>query len=544
MSDAINNIAISTAVKYIEKSYGIKSIYKNHIPYMIANKNYLYSKDIDSTTNNEYEYQNIKEENGTYKLQQTLKSKNKKLLKSHLQVCREFASYMFNEKVDFKLAENEDATAEAEIAYLKNHYQDNDLWARLETEMVDVFGVGTVGVVSSFDEVWGIQNTFYDAYCILPISGIGDKIKEAAFIGTDITNNEKVRISLHRINWSYNTYVSDDAIPTLRIQKQENGYIIDTITLDKNGNLIEEESRLNRISPVRLFAIFKPFNRKSCDYANFFGVPIYQDSKDICIGIDDIYNAQRRDLDISENMLLVSKNLFIDPITNKLNIPSKFSNGNTILLGEETSNSLENKPIISLENLSTKINDYSQNLSEAYKMLSLNVGLGADTLSLNKVSTPTATQVISDNGQKFTSLKKHFGQMRDEISIFNSGILFLAQENTNNKGLNYNIKITFNTSDNILVDDETLKDKALMLFQAGLMSTYRYLSEYEGLSGQDLIDELERLGFDKDGKKAKTIDFNDMFMSDDNKDNQNKDDDKNIDDNKDVDNKKDTSIDE
>ena len=534
MSENANkNNAVNIAIQYLERAYNIQknSIYTEHIPYMINNKLYLYSKDKNSTTTKEYEYDNKPEENGQYSLSKSIVDRYKRQLRPHLQVCREFSSYFFNEKIDFKLADAEDDKEKAilETEYLKKHYNDKDLWKRLENEMVDVFGVGAVGIVSSYDEVWGIQNSFYDAYCILPLTIIDNQIKEVAFIGTDVIDNQKTRISLHRINWTTDTFLTDEPIPQVLTTKKENGYIIDTITLDQSGNMIEAESLLNRISPVRLFVIFKPFNRKSYEYANCFGVPIYEDSKDICQGIDNIYDAMAKDLAISQNMLLVSKNLFTDPINNKLEIPERFANGNTILLGEENANSTDNKAMVSLENLQTKINEYSQNLTEAYKMLSLSVGLGAETLSLNKVSTPTATQVISDNGQKFNTLKKHFGQIRDEICRLNSAILFLAYENTNNKQLDYNVRITFNTSDNILVDDETLKEQALSQFQAGLMSAYRFLKEYENLTGQDLIDELERLGYDENGKKTSNNDFNNLFGNMNNDNDNNKDDNDNDD---------------
>lgn len=540
MSEKNNHV--DKAIQYLTKAYNINSnsIYQEHIPYMIKNKRYLYNKDLSTTTTKEYEYSTV-EEDGINKLSQKLVDRHKKQLRTHLQVCKEFASYFFNEKIDFKLSDMELDTTKAtnEIEYLKKHYTEKDFWQRLEKAMIEVFGVGAVGIVANYDATWGIQTNFYDAYCILPLSIVDNKIQEVAFVGTDTIDDSKTRISLHRINWEEATYLTDEAIPKPTITKKANGYIVDTITLNQSGNLIEEESYLNRVSPVRLFVILRPFGRNAYDYADCFGIPIFEDAKDICQGIDDIYNAQRRDLEISENMLLASKNLFIDPTTNKLSIPERFKNGNTILLGEEHLNTVENKPIISLENLNTKINEYSQNLTEAYKMLSLNVGLGSETLAINKMSTPTATQVISDNNQKFTSLKKHFGQMRDEITVLNSAILFLASENTETKSLNYETRITFNTSDNILVDDETLKQQAVDMFQAGLMSVYRYLTEFENLQGQELIDELARLGYDENGTKKSSADFNNLFGNDDgNKDDNGdnpKDDDKDLDKNMDGD---------
>ena len=71
MSENVNqNNAVNIAIQYLERAYGINSnsIYQKHIPYMINNKQYLYSKDINSTTTKEYEYKNIKDDNEQYTL--------------------------------------------------------------------------------------------------------------------------------------------------------------------------------------------------------------------------------------------------------------------------------------------------------------------------------------------------------------------------------------------------------------------------------------------------------------------------------------------
>ena len=72
-----------------------------------------------------------------------------------------------------------------------------------------------------------------------------------------------------------------------------------------------------------------------------------------------------------------------------------------------------------------------------------------------------------------------------------------------------------------------MKEQALSQFQAGLMSAYRFLTEYENLTGKDLIDELERLGYDENGKKTSNNDFNNLFGMNNNDNDNNKDDDDN-----------------
>lgn len=497
----------------IKKLYNIDDLYTTHQSYMSKYKNILYS---ESGRSEEVTiFKPYKADNGEIEYEQKKEPRPIKKINAILQACKEFASLMFNEDIDFKVDIEGDKKYTKEIDYLNKFYIEKNLWSRLEDCIVDVLGTGCVSVVANYDNRWGTQITFYDGCNVIPITIKDNEIKECIFIGKDIYDSNKIYLSVHRIEWGKKTELINEQ---LLVSEQPIGYIIDNLTI-KDGKVIENESITGIRSPERLFAIFKPFNRNSQKYSTAFGVPIWLDFKDIADNIDDTFHISTKDVKITQAVLLASLELFKDEKGN-IQPPAWWSEfANIIMVSDPSKYSADGKSneILQLESLPTKITAYTQHISELLKMYSNGVGLGSEGLTINKLSTPTATQVISDNAQKFTNLKKHFSQIREEISVLNKAILFLA--NLNERQSYELVPITFNTQDNVITDDETQRQIALEEVNAGVMSIPRYVMEFSGLSGEELIKELDRLGYDENGNKKDSLIDSMGLYNVDNKDN-------------------------
>lgn len=498
----------------LQQLYGIENIYDEHVTEMSKYKAILYGDNVKTEEVNIYKP--IKTEgNIEYRIEK--KPKAIKRINCNLQACKEFASLMFNEDIDFKIdLSGSDNKYTKEVDYLNNFYNKKNLWSRLENCIIDILGTGCVGVVANYDRLWGTQITFYDGSSVIPITIIDDEIKECVFVGQDVIDNTISYLSVHRIEWGEETELIGEQL--LKSVKPI-GYIIDNLAI-KEGKIIEEKSIRNIRSTERLFAIFKPFNRNSQKYSTAFGVPIWLDFQDIAENIDDTFHISTKDLKITQAVLLASMSLFKD-VDDKIEPPAWWSEfANIIMVGDPSKYSPDGKSneVLQLESLPSKISEYVQHISGLLKMYSNGVGLGSEGLTINKLSTPTATQVISDNAQKFNSLKKHFSQLKDEISVLNKAILFLA--NLNERQSFEIVPITFNTQDNVITDDETKRQIGLEEVNAGVRSIYDYETNCRGLSGNELIKELERLGLDSEGNKTNTlIDSLELYNNMDNKDN-------------------------
>ncbi len=478
--------------------------YSRHIPYINKYRDFLYSQDkkynsLDIIINN------IRQNSlGEDELFFDKKNIARHLTKIQLLAIKEFASSLFNEQIDFKSAEdientkhNNEAVTKS-IKALEKYYIENDAWKILETSMIEVMGVGSIAIVTDYDSVYGIQHICYPANCILPLKIVGNKIVDVCFVGTDTNNTEHTRLTIFRQNVVSKIIASSDLNVANKKVKTVEGYKTNIVTLDKDGKVIEDESFEYNIA-VRPFIILKPFNRNVIEYSNAFGYPIYWDYLDIIDDIDDLYNLKKREANLSKRRIFMSSDL-IKNNNGKITIPPDLEDAFITILDGESSNSSVVQKFFQEFSPNPILDVYDKAMENSIRYFSASVGLGSNTLSLNKITAPTATQIISENTEKFTNTLKHYSMMRNEFIVFNQCLLYFINKYIDSS-VSYDIKIMFNTEDNIIEDTNALTERALKEKNAGVLSTYLYLKNVKGLSGQALVDELARHGLDSNGNE-------------------------------------------
>ncbi len=468
------------------------SYYDEHIEYINQYKSFLYSQDRNYNYKNVVVNKVIENEFGEKQLSYDRKNMQRRLTKVQLIALKEFASMLFNEQTSFKQAYDSTAdskTITSNIKALEACYIKNDIWRMLEGSMIEVLGVGTVGIVVGYDKHYGIENTVYGADAILPLKIVGKKIVEACFVGIDEYNPNHTRLTIFTENFSSENNNSNSQ-----------SYNVCIITLDENANEIESERKEYTI-PVKPFIILRPFNRDVVEYSNAFGYPIYWDYLDTIADIDELYNLKVRDAQISKRRIFISKDLLVDSFGN-VAIPEDLADAFVTIIDGESSNSKDGNKFFQEFNPTPIIDKYNDAIERNIKYFSSAVGLGANTLSLQKNLAPTATQIISENTEKFNNTLKHYSMMHNEFIALNKAILYFIGEYIN-KDVDYNIDIMFNIQDNIIEDTNSIITRSLAEKNAGAMSVYSYLKEVKGLGGQELIDELARLSLDENGLPLK-----------------------------------------
>lgn len=485
----ISNIDnMENAKKYLNENS--VSYYDEHIDYIDKYKKFLYSQDRDHNYRNVVVNKIIENEFGEKELSYDRKTEQRRLTKVQLLALKEFASMLFNEQTSFKQAYDsnaDDKTITENIKALEAYYTKNDIWRMLESSMINVLGVGTVGIVVGYSKHYGIENTIYSPDTILPLRIVGKKIVDACFVGADDYNPNYTRLSIFR---------EKPSRENINKQLNERSYDVTLITLDENGFEVESE-RVEYYIPIRPFIILRPFNRDVIEHSNAFGYPIYWDYLDTIRDIDDLYNLKIRDAQISKRRIFISKDLLVDSFGN-VAIPDDLADAFITIVDNESSNSKDSNKFFQEFNPSPIIEVYDNAIERNIKYFSTAVGLGANTLSLQKNLAPTATQIISENTEKFNNTLKHYSMMHNEFITLNKAILYYVKSYIN-ENVDYNIDIMFNIKDNIIEDTNTIISRSLKEKTAGAMSVYSYLKEVKGLSGLELTDELARLSLDANG---------------------------------------------
>lgn len=428
----------------------------------------------------------------------TEKGRKKNLFKAHIQACKQWAGMMFNEntRLEIKdaLKEGDKKTGKTELERLKKHYEDYGLWRMLEQAMFEVFGIGTVGVVTEYDNNYGVVHKVYPAEAVYPLTTIAGKVREAAFVSELIKDDKKYTIvNVHLEEKKQETMANGENPPLLRPATPT--HIIKNYAFE--GGVLVDVAQLGfkaeYTSSVRMFAILKPFGRQIENYNNVaYGVPVYYDCKDMIGEIDDLYDIKQRDTQTSQRVIFVNKEAMVFDKNGRALIP-QFLMGVIVSLKPQEGQGgfADNMPVTDFAP-TPKCDVYSQELQDALNRFAIAVGLGSESFKHEKSGVVTATQVISENQEKYVHLAKHNSVMASEFIALNKAVLSCFKE-FEGGSFNLDVNIGYFVQDGVVLDDETQRQIAMSEVAAGLMTEEWYLREYRGLSGDDLDKELTRL---------------------------------------------------
>jgi len=426
--------------------------------------------------------------------------RKKYTFKAHVQACKKWAGLIFNEQTDLQVSETvAENAATAELAFLDSHYEDVGVWSALEEHFPEMFGMGTVAVVTEFSSEYGIVHKFYQAEAIYPFETNQGRMRSVVFVSefewTD--GKEYTLYNIHKENRTAQTH-ADGATPPAVIPGGTKSYTIQNIIVPKEGKDRVDVSDFGLteeyISPVRLFAVFRPFNRKIRNFNDAFGVPVYHDHQDMIAEIDEIYDIKQVDTQSSRRIVFVDKDALVYDANGQANIPQHLHSTVISTKALEHGRGGELKSNFVTEFAPTpNMDKYSLELQAAVNRFSDAVGLGTDAFKLDRGQKATATQVVSESQEKYSNLKKHLSIIASEFQAFNAAILSVARENKVNTALDPAKPIGFFVQDSVVIDDETRREIALQEVRDGLRSVKSYLEEFRGLSGKELEEELALL---------------------------------------------------
>ncbi len=499
-NDSVNHLQKAEA--YLT-SIGI-AFTDDHILHMQRYEDFLYMKDKAYTKVNRSELTSRPDHNGLGGLDYTTNKDDKKLSNIHLIALYSIISIMMTEQIDLTVEEDND-TSEAQkqantnaINSLRKHYKKYNLWGRLEQCLTDVLGVGAVGIFIDYNNRLTIRHTIYNGTSILPLKIVDDTIVDVAFVGHDPIDDKKTILTICTKNVDIKTESNSEVGKGGNPQKPiDNGYTVVVMSLGEGDPVMLEKPT---ILPIRPFVILKPYlNTKNTNYTNAFGYPIYWNFRDYIERIDNLVDAHYTEVEMAKRQFFISDKLLPKDESGNYVIPPEWKRG-FVVMSDENHNSAMGEGLIKEFAPTPILDKYSAEIECLKKEFSVAIGLGSDSLSMNKRLAPTATQIISENTEKYATAQKHYNQMATEFIVLNKAILYYISTYGLDKDVtDYNIDVMYSHVDNVIEDKGTITDRANSKVDRGVMSVYRHLKEVEQLSGDDLTQELARLGYDENG---------------------------------------------
>lgn len=390
--------------------------------------------------------------NGVKKVKST-----RRTLNMAKKVAEDWANLLLNEKTDIAYG-NE--TQQQKLWDLLNSV---NFWVKGNQGVELSFGLGNGAFVESFDKDNKPRLQFVNAKKLYPLTIDQDKITECAFVNSN-TNSTIIQIHIKgRIEEE--KFVYDDKgnynIRTVVYQKKNK--------TDDIGQLVSDEI-FDTGSQMAWFQMVKPNIANNIDINSPLGISIFANALDCLQGVDLAYDCFCEEMRLGKSRIFMNKKLTHFDESGEHLLFDVNETGFYYIGGDE-----QNKQPLEIYAPTLRIESEFNAINNALNLLSAKTGLGANHYRFEENGLSTATQVVSEQNDKFKNKKKHEILLNDVIIGVCKALMYIHNEFTSDSfkfDLDENLEVKFD--DSIIEDVETEKARDRADVNLGVMSEVEY----------------------------------------------------------------------
>lgn len=299
-----------------------------------------------------------------------------------------------------------------------------------------------------------------DAAQIYPISYVGDKVTECAFVSMlTLAGDECYNISVHAINPATKKYEVHNFIRTVT------GH---PVPLPESVLPVWETG-----TSLPTFWLYKPNIENNLVENSPLGISIYANAIDVFQVLDGVYDSYFNEFILGKKRIFADAsvlNMDTDP-----NSPSRgqirpvFDPNDTVFYnfpGWKDSGAIGNSPIVE-SNMSLRVTEHKTALQDNLDLVSELTGFGKGYYKFEADDVQTATEVISQNSKLYRKIQKENILLNQVLVGMFTTILEL-----NNKSVDKDISVAFD--DSIIEDTNAIINRSLLEKQAGVIDDVMY----------------------------------------------------------------------
>ncbi len=389
-------------------------------------------------------------------------------------VCEELSRLCCAEGSDFICGDTESGRL-LDRVLRENHFAE-----RFPQFLESVFALGGGAIRVYWDE--GIRLDFVTADCFVPTEWDSVRIQSAAFASRITRGNENYILAQTQ------QLDSGGCTVTNRLYK-ENGNEAD---LDKVLPELSEGYIIEGIDEP-LFIYFSAGGRavESCPV---LGASVFEGAQDTLKSIDTVFDSLEREFILGKKRIIVPYYAVRGEYDMDGKLKHYFDVNDEVFQAMSTSD--EEQLNITDASVELRVQPHLDALNGLLDMLCMQVGLSEGAISYKDGSLRTATEVVSRNSRTYRTQTMHRRRISAGLVRMAECIFTLAKmSGMLAEGADTGVSVTF--ADGVAEDDNTRTDRAIKLYNAGLISKARALSRIYGISLEE-AKQMERS--DNDGE--------------------------------------------
>lgn len=382
-------------------------------------------------------------------------------------VSETWANLLMNEKVQINVG-NETSNKTLQEILKANKFQTN---ANRLCEMYCALGTGAFVEYIGNDE---IQIDYINADLIFPLSWSNKGVDQCAF-GSVVRymNMDCVYIQLHI--------------------KQGKAYIIENHILGLEGEGYQEmplpngmEQIVNTGSDTPLFQIVKPniVNNVDKSLSIPMGISVYGNAIDILMGLDTAYDSLDVEIETGRRIIFLATSGF--SVDENGNTHNAIGDQETVLraIGEADE---DGKAMIHDFSPALRTGEINLAIQQHLNLLSEKCGMGTNQFEFSTKGVKTATEVISEDSDMYSNLKKHEIILQEALENMIQAIAFLSGKLGKPMIVD---DITIDFDDSIIEDKDTERKQDQADLANGTLRPEEYRSKWRNETIEEALRNL------------------------------------------------------
>lgn len=390
------------------------------------------------------------------------------------QICEQWASLLYNDKVCFNL-DSDTKAGSAEFddnAILKEILEKNKFSVKFNNLVEMYMALGTGATTEYKDAKGNVKINYIYAPMIFPLEVENGEIVSCAF-GSYTGNEYFVEVHQRQENDTYkinNYHFAEKASESSKYEVIQKDGVVDEYT-----------------SEVKMFQIYTPNIKNNISIFSPFGISVYGNALDEIKTADLVYDSFKNEFLLGKKKIFlregaVNYKIITDEKGQPQTVPIFDENETEFFAIQDVDDEGGKQKLIEESNPQLRVQEHTEGMQTALNTVGKAVGFGLDYFTFKGNGTyQNTTQIISTKSELYTNIKQHEKVLDGALKDLIKAVMYLRNNTT------YEKDITIDFDDSIVEDSAEVKRQALLELNAGIIDNVQYYQDVYKMTKEQAI---------------------------------------------------------
>ena len=390
------------------------------------------------------------------------------------QICEQWASLLYNDKVCFNLDSDTKAGSAKfdDNAILKEILEKNKFSVKFSNLVEMYMALGTGATTEYKDAKGNVKINYIYAPMIFPLEVENGEIVSCAF-GSYTGNEYFVEVHQRQANDTY---------------KINNYHFVEKASESSKYEVIQKDGVVDEyISEVKMFQIYTPNIKNNISIFSPFGISVYGNALDEIKTADLVYDSFKNEFLLGKKKIFlregaVNYKIITDEKGQPQTVPIFDENETEFFAIQDVDDEGGKQKLIEESNPQLRVQEHTEGMQTALNTVGKAVGFGLDYFTFKGNGTyQNTTQIISTKSELYTNIKQHEKVLDGALKDLIKAVMYLRNNAT------YEKDITIDFDDSIVEDSAEVKRQALLELNAGIIDNVQYYQDVYKMTKEQAI---------------------------------------------------------